>query len=627
MANDTADTADTADTTTPIVGSDRTKLQPDQRDATLGDVRPAPRSPAGRLNSFLTPHFSSLTRALRSFSTPNGYVMLLWAAFAGLAGALATMVFRYGIAGLERLLVGYSGSIVAIAESLPWYARIALPTAGGLAAGGLLVLARRYGSSAAPDYMEAVAFGDGRIPVRHTLLRSLSSLVTIVSGGSIGREGAMVQLSATAASVTGRVARFDTARLRLLVACGAAAGITSAYNAPIAGAFFVAEIVLGAIDMASFGPLVVASIVANMTMRALPGYSPTYEMPQFPNIPDIEMVAFAALGIVAGLGAPEFLRLLDFARGKFQSSGWPMPLRLAVGGLGVGIISVWVPEVWGNGYEVVNSLLHEPWAWTAVLMILVFKMIATAFTAGSGAVGGIFTPMLFVGAASGYLFGQAVGAVWPHVAEPSAYAIAGMGAFLAVATGAPIMAILMIFEMTLSAPALLPLILACNVGYFVAVPRNRRAMYSVTIEHRRRRETRGQLSTLHVKDLIKPPETVLPLTAPFEEIMQMLAEHTVRYLYVVDEAGRFRGVVSASDVTSALADHRDTATLVAADLLHEDFHTLTQDQALDEALQVFLEHQGERLPVVASREKPLLLGTVYKTSLLDAYYRLHQPLL
>ncbi len=567
-------------------------------------------------------------RALLAAVRPGGgYYMLFWAAVVGVTGALVTMAFRQGVRGLEELLGGSGESIVALAESLPWYARVILPAVGGLVAGGLLVLARRFGGGLPSDYMETIAFGDGRVPPRHTLVRSLSSLVTIASGGSIGREGAMVQLAALGASLTGRLRHFDRDQLRLLVACGAAAGITSAYNAPIAGAFFIAEIVLGVIDMESFGPLVVAAIAANLTMRALPGYRPTYEMPQFPTIPDIEMPAFAALGLVAGLATPQFLRLLDFARARFRESGWPVPLRLATGGLGVGVISVWVPQVWGNGYEVVNSLLHEPWAWTAVLAILVFKILATAFTAGSGAVGGVFTPTLFVGATSGYLFGQVVGAVWPHAAPPFAYAIAGMGAFLAVATTAPLMAILMIFEMTFSAAAVLPLVLACIVGYFVALPGRNRPMYSVTIEHQRGRQMRGRLRKLLVKDLLQPAETVLPLRAPFAALVGMLREHTVRYIYVVNDEGWFVGVVSAGDVAATLADGRETSALTAADLLHRDFPALIESQPLGEALQVFLRHQGERLPVIPAPEEPRLLGVAYKTALLDAYYHLHQPLL
>ncbi len=572
---------------------------------------------------------AKLKRLFTAFLPPESYSMLFWAIFAGIAGALATMVFRQGILGMQWLLGKQNLSVIQMAESLPWFVRVLLPTLGGLLAGGILVLAQHYKNGAPSDYMESIAFGDGHVPVRHTLLRSFSSLITIASGGSIGREGSMVQLAAMCASIIGQIARFRPRpeRLRLLVACGAAAGITSAYNAPIAGAFFIAEIVLGAIYMESFGPLVVASIVANITMRALPDYKPTYEMPTFPAIPDLELLAFAGLGIVAGLAAPQFLLLLDFARIRFRNSGWPVPLRLAIGGLGVGIISIWEPGVWGNGYEVVNSLLHNPWTWTAVLSILAFKVVATVFTAGSGAVGGVFTPMLFVGAASGFLFGQVVGALWPHASAPFTYAIAGMGAFLAVATSAPIMAILMIFEMTLSAPALLPLVISCIVAYFIALPSNSRVMYSVTLEHQRNRQTRGQLRKLCVRDLIKPAKTVLPLTAPFIDLVKILGEYEVKYLYIVNDAGWFCGVVHAQDVTLALADGRNTATMKAADLLHRDFPVLKENQGLGEALKVFLGHQSERLPVILSPEQPVLLGVAYKSALLDAYYRLQQPLI
>src|SRR5262249_9540767 len=157
---------------------------------------------------------------------------------------------------------------------------------------------------------------------------------------------------------------------RLLVACGAAAGITSAYNAPIAGAFFVTEIVLGSIAMENFGPVVVASVVANITMREFAGYKPPYEMPVFPAIAVVEVLLFVARGLLCGAVAPQFLRLIDASRARFSRLPVPLPVRLAAGGLVVGIISVWVPEVWGNGYSVVNAILHSPWTWSALLVVL-----------------------------------------------------------------------------------------------------------------------------------------------------------------------------------------------------------------------------------------------------------------
>jgi CIC family chloride channel protein len=555
---------------------------------------------------------------------PQSHSMLLWAALAGLVGALATIAFREGLAAMQWLLVGRSGSLVEMASSLPWYLRVVLPCAGGIVAGLLLVLARRQKDAASPDYMEAITSGSGAVSVPQTLLRSASSLCTIASGGSIGREGPMVQLAALGASLIGRFARFDQARLRLLVACGAAAGITSAYNAPIASAFFVTEIVLGSIVMESLGPMMIASVVANITMRRLPGYRPTYEMPAFPDVSNLEVLLFAALGILAGLAAPQFLRLLALARLRFGKSDLPLPLRLGLGGLGVGVISVWVPQVWGNGYSVVNSLLHQPWLWTSVLAILVFKVAATLFTAGSGAVGGIFTPTLFVGAALGYLFGQGTHELWPALASgPHAYAVVGMGAFLAAATGAPLMAILMIFEMTLSYQVMLPLMLACVLAWFVARGIGGVAMYEITVRRQRGEEERSRLRETQMRELVKPAETVLALDASFARMAAMFREHPVKYIYIVDESQRYQGVVALRDLAAALLDEQANMHKTAADLLLRDFLPLiTPEMALGEAFEQFLAHHGERLPVVQSLADPLLLGVVYKTALLDAYARL-----
>ena len=557
---------------------------------------------------------------------PPQHALLLWSALAGLVGAVATIVFRDGLAAAQWLLVGHSGSFVEMASRLPWYMRVILPCAGGLAAGGFLVLARRYRDRAAPDYMDAIAGGSGEISVPQTLLRSASSLCTIASGGSIGREGSMVQLAALGASLLGRVIRIDRERLRLLVACGAAAGITSAYNAPIAAGFFVGEIVLGPLMMESVGPMMIASVVANITMRRLPGYRPTYEMPAFPEVSGLEVPLFVALGILAGLAAPQFLALLAWAKRRFAASPLPLPLRLALGGLGVGIISVWVPQVWGNGYSVVNSLLHQPWVWTAVLAILVFKVLATLCTAGSGAVGGIFTPTLFVGAALGYLFGQGLHELLPGLTSaPPAYAIVGMGAFLAAATGAPLMAILMIFEMTLSYQVMLPLMLACVLAWFVARGMKGVSMYEITRKRQREEQERLRLRSTQMRELIKPAETVLPLSAPFARMSEMFRTHPVKYIYIVDDQQRYQGVVALRDLAAELLDDQGSRDKTAADLLHRDLlPVITPGMALAEAFEQFLAHHGERLPAVQSLDDPVLLGVVYKTALLDAYVRLNR---
>lgn len=407
------------------------------------------------------------------------------------------------------------------------------------------MLAKRVATERPADYMESVTIGDGSIPVRQTLLRSASSLSTIASGGSIGREGAMVELAAMSASIIGGRFGLTAEHLRLLVACGAAAGISAAYNAPIAGAFFVAEIVLGAIVMESFGPVIVASVAANLTMRALPGYRQAYQMPVFPDIPGSEIGLFLVLGVLVGILMPQFLHLIAYAKRNFVKLSLPMPLQLGIGGLCVGIISLWVPEVWGNGYSVVNSLLHGQWLWSAVLLVLACMVVATTLTVGSGAVGGVFTPTLFIGAAVGNFVAQAAHAIWPDVASASyAYSMVGMGAFLSAATGAPLMAIFMIFEMTLSYQIMLPLTLASVVAYFVVKSRNALSMYEITERHRRHERSLALLRSTRMADLIKPATTVLPLTATVAEASFVFLEHPVKYIYIVNDAGLYEGVVS-----------------------------------------------------------------------------------
>ncbi|WP_198360078.1 ClcB-like voltage-gated chloride channel protein [Burkholderia ubonensis] len=564
------------------------------------------------------------TRAQTLFRLSDAHTMLIWSVIVGIGGAFATIAFREGIELVQRVVSGGSGSFVEMAKRLPWYVRFWLPAAGGFLAGCVLLLATRGGAKTRrTDYMEAVALGSGVVPVRQSLWRSASSLLTIGTGGSIGREGPMVQLAALAASLVGRFAHFDPPRLRLLVACGAAAGITSAYNAPIAGAFFVSEIVLGAIAMESFGPMVVASVVANIVMREFAGYRPPYEMPVFPAVAGPEVLLFVVLGLLCGVLAPQFLHLLDASKHQFKRLPVPLPVRLALGGLIVGVISVWIPDVWGNGYSVVNQILHSPWTWQALVAVLVFKVLATAATAGSGAIGGVFTPTLFVGAVLGSLFGLGMQALWPgHTSAYFAYAMVGMGAFLAGATQAPLMAILMIFEMTLSYQVVLPLMVSCVVAYFVARATGTTSMYEITLRHHQDAQERLRIRTTQMRELIQPAQTVVPLTASVADMTRVFLEYPVKYLYVTDDAGRFRGAVALKDITCDLLDKRDTTDKTAAHYAHTPFPLLTPDMPLGTALELFMGFQGERLPVIESAAEPTLAGVVYKTSLLDAYRRM-----
>ena len=544
----------------------------------------------------------------------------------GLLGGLATVAFRDAIAGLQWIFTGSSGGLVEMALGLPPPWRIALPTAGGVAAGVVLVLANRLAAKADTgvpnDYMHAASVGDGRVPVAQSLLRGSSSLLTIASGGSIGREGAMVQLAALSGSLFGRVVRCDPLRLRLMVACGAAAGLTAAYNAPIASAFFVSEIVLGSFAMESFAPILVAAVVSNLLIRALPGYHPTYRMPTFPTLDAIEIPLMVLLGLLGGLGAAWFLRTLQFGRTAFALLDLPIPLKLGLGGLGVGLISVWVPQVWGNGYSVIDSLLHDHWGWTSIAAIFACKVVATALTTGSGAVGGIFTPTLFVGASAGWLFGTAVDALHPGMFQPAAYAVVGMGAFLAGATGAPIMAILMIFEMTLSYEAMLPLMLACVVAWSTARALGAPAMYEAVVKRADAGRERTRLARITVAALVRPAETLARLDTPFDDLMRIFVAHTVKYLYVTDADDAFLGAVGLQDLLRVMLEDGDRASLTAADFLQPDFLRVMADTTVTEALERMQKLQAERVPVIESAGRPRLLGIVRKSEVIDLLGRL-----
>jgi CIC family chloride channel protein len=390
-------------------------------------------------------------------------VTLFWAGLIGLFGALTSVGFRWATGAVHTVFTHQSG--VSLTESfahLVTWQRIVIPAIGGLIAGIVISFTKRWSATTTTaDYMEAVVLGDGKISARFSLLKSISAMFTIASGGSIGREGPLVQLSSLVASLAGRWRKWSTPRLRLLVGCGAAAGIASAYNAPIAGALFVAEIVLGSMAMEIFGPLVFSSVVATLTTRGLIGGNPLYDIPPFQLNSTWEIIPYLALGLVTGVAAPWFLRLLDASERLFARVAVPVYLKLALGGLVVGLLAAVHPEVCGNGYSSVDAILRGAWLWPTLLSILIFKVLATTATFGSGAVGGVFTPTLFVGASVGYLFGV----LWHFLPgqgglNASALALVGMGAFLAGTTHAPIMAILMIFELTLDYQIILPLMLA-----------------------------------------------------------------------------------------------------------------------------------------------------------------------
>ncbi len=547
------------------------------------------------------------------------HVTLFWAGIVGLVGACLSALFRGSSIALSELFFGHTGNLVSAAGDVGTWRRLAVPTIGGLVAGLILDFGMRWTrGKPSRDYMEAVSIGDGTIHVGPSLVRSLSSLFTVASGGSIGREGAMAQLSTTAASWIGRRTWISRPRLKLLVACGAAAGIAAAYNAPFAGALFVAEIVLGTIAMSSLGPLIFASVVSTTVTRQFIGPEPLLSIPLFQLVSPLELGPYLLLGVLLGALAPGFVRLLRISSDAFAATSLPLAARLCLGGAIVGVLSLQQPEVWGNGFTSISSVLAGQWAAKTLAVVLLLKLVATCSTVGSGAVGGVFTPTLFFGACAGYLWGSVVHGWFPGwTAQPSAYALVGMGSFLAATTQAPLMAMLVLFEMTLDYGIVLPLMFTCVVAYTTARGIDHSSIYSSSLK-RGGVDPEDALIAGTITTLVKPKPVSVQQNARFHQIVEAFHEHRHDFLYVVDPDGRFLGAISLHDVKPFLSDPALADLILASEVMHEDFAYVDQDATLAQALQAFLKQEGERLPVVDGNGGRMLIGSVSRTDLMLA---------
>ncbi|MBA3464953.1 MAG: chloride channel protein [Deltaproteobacteria bacterium] len=387
--------------------------------------------------------------------------------------AVALVVVAVGAAGfaiafrasLEWVATALGGSdIVSMIEGLPLWQRIALPVAGGLAAGLIALAAARVRQGAGVGYvMEAIVLGNTRVPILRSLLNALGSWLAIAGGNSLGREGPLIQIGAASGEAARRGLRLDDATARIVLAAGVAAGFAAAYNAPIAAVLFVVEVVTGVAVLEAVVPVAITTVLATVFTRLALGEAPLYGIRDFTAISMWELVAFAGVGLVAALLGVAFLRLLSFVERGFRRL--PMPARPAIGGLLCGGMICALPLLAGNGFEPVAMLLDGKLAVAVVLWLLIAKPLATAMAVSSGQPGGVFTPTLLIGACAGTLcalglyelFGDAI-------AAPGAYALVGLAAALAATTHAPLTATVLACELSGDWAMVLPLLLASAIA-------------------------------------------------------------------------------------------------------------------------------------------------------------------
>jgi len=574
---------------------------------------------------------------------------LVLAAIIGVIGGLVNLVFLKLVALIQWIVFQKSGDSAVLAQDLGEFLRILVPTLGGILAGMVLLLKSHLSGIQKPtNVLEVVAVGDGRIGMRSTLVSAWSSLLSIGTGASIGREGAITHLTATFASKWGQFHQWQPYRLRLMVACGAAAGLAAAYNAPIAGALFAALVLVGNFSMNLFAPLVMASVVATMVSRFWFGIEPWYELPESIDYGQAarlsQMGWFLVLGIISGAGGAFFLKSIQNAQSATGKYAWPSWAKLGLAGLAVGLIALVFPGVWGNGYEITNQILHgessetgfteliqgsvlsDLQAWQIPLVVLagllVAKFVATVCTVGAGTVGGVFTPTLFLGAGLGAAFGQALGLFDFADNTPTvAFALVGMGSVLAATTRSPLLAMILIFEISLKYELMPPLMIGCVVATLVSQKLHKASIYSAPL-HRRGllvdQESRqmGSATDRCIGDVMVGPTSPIKETSSLPEISEIFLHSPRNYLPVLSIDKRLVGVISLQDLKAHLNAGDELRAVIALDLMRPPETFMTPNRRLMEALPEIMGSEMEMIPVVNSNREMRLVGSVSRSETL-----------
>jgi CIC family chloride channel protein len=407
----------------------------------------------------------------------------LGVALVAVAAAGFAIAFRAGLRGVLHLVD--ASDVVGAMGAAPIWVRVLAPAVGGLLAGvlGLLVMRAPAGHGVS-DVMEAVVMGRVRLSMRITLLKSAASWFAIAFGGSLGREGPLIQFGGAAGKVMGSRLRLTTHDARMLIAAGTAAGFAAAYNTPFAAVLFVLEIVIGVVVLDAVLPTLLATVIATALTRAVVGDGPIYGQRVFHLHSHAELIAYAGLGIAAAFAAQGFMRLLSFGERCFRTRYLPMPWRPALGGLLAGAVIAWLPEASGNGYEPLGALIDGRFTALMVLTLLVAKCVATTASVSSGSPGGVFTPTLLLGGGTGFLYAWVLARTGLDIGPAGGFALVGMAAATAASTHAPLMAAVMVFELSGDYAIALPLLLATALATLVSRRLRRDSIYTAELRRR-----------------------------------------------------------------------------------------------------------------------------------------------
>lgn len=545
----------------------------------------------------------------------------------------------FGAVGFRRLLdliryLGYDAwsSGGAFTEYPPWQL-IVVPTVGGLIVGLLVYFfAREAKGHGVPEVMEAVALRGGRIRPVVVVVKALASAICIGTGGAAGREGPIVQIGSALGSTVGQALRLSDERVTNLVACGAAGGIAATFNAPIAGAIFAMEVILGRLHTLYFGAVVVSAVIADVIAQAFEGDTRAFEVPAYALVHPGELGLYALLGVAAGVLSVGFSRGLYGMEDLWDSLRLPEYVKPALGGALLGTIGVLsfksdgLPRVFGVGYETITSAALGELALGVVAALFVLKLLATSLTLGSGGSGGVFAPSLFLGAMLGSTFGQVANQLFPGATAPSgAYALVGMSAFFAGAAHAPVTAILILFEMTRDYAIILPLMLATVLSTVVARLLSHDSIYTLKLTRRGVRLEQGLdagvLEGVRIAEVMNPSARSVRLDLDLSKLNAAFTRARDNTIPVLDPTGLLAGIVSTQDLDRALARGSIEGKTVTDIATLSDLLVIHPDESIGEALRR-LEVRGlAMLPVVDADNPRLLLGVATREDMLQAYDR------
>jgi CIC family chloride channel protein len=553
--------------------------------------------------------------------------MIMIALFIGVFAGLGAVAIRQMILSITSFSFPGGGNLLDNVKSLPWYIIVFTPCIGGLIVGPIIYFfAREAKGHGVPEVMEAILMKGGSIRPRVAAVKAITSAITIGTGGSVGREGPIVQIGSTIGSTIGYFLKVSPTRMKTFVGCGAAAGIAAAFNAPIAGALFAVEILLGDFAFSHFSPIVISSVMATVISHQFEGNFAAFKVPSYQLVSPFELGFYAILGLVCAVISVLFIKVLyyseDFFDEKLKIKEY---LKPALGGLLVGLIALKIPEVLGLGYDSVNNALNGNMIWSLAIALVFIKIIATSLTLGSGGSGGIFTPSLFLGAMAGTAFGFIVHTFFPEMtASPGAYALVAMSGLVAGTTHAPITAIIIVFELTNDYRIILPLMITCIISTIVSTILSRESIYSLKLVKRNIHLKNGIeiniMNSLFAKDIYKHDTKALIETTNFYDLVNSIISSKDSCFPILNKKGRLTGIITIDDIKEYLFD-KDTLKdiVIAADITNYDIPRIIPDDNCQFVLNKMSMYNIDGLPVVDKKHNDKLLGMIWRRDIIDAY--------